>query len=422
MKRRDFISKSALSTLGTMFVPSFLKAFEQNSYQNNHNQYDLTNLGDKIIVILQLSGGNDGLNTVIPFKNDIYYQSRPKIAIQKDKILPLTDEIGLNPALLGLKKLYDEGLLGIFNGVGYPSPDRSHFRSMDIWHTASASNEYLQTGWLGRYLDAQCDTKCLPYQAIEIDDTLSLALKGEKLKALAMQDIHKFYRLTRSKSLQKINDKNIIQTRTYQQTHQQEHQHENVAYLYKTLAETVSSADYINEKTTKAVKTATNQADYPKNNFAPKLKNIAQMINAGLETRVYYAELSGFDTHAGQLNRQAKLHTDYADSVYAFVQDLKKTGNLDKTVILTFSEFGRRVVENGSGGTDHGTANNLFVIGGKLKKAGIYNPMPSLTDLNEGDLKHNIDFRSIYATVLEKQLGQKHQHILGNDFDILDFL
>lgn len=419
MKRRDFISKSALSTLGTMFIPSFLKAFEQNLYQNKNNQYDLENLNDKIVVVLQLSGGNDGLNTVIPFRNDIYYQSRPKIAIPKEKVLTLTDEIGLNPALLGLKKLYDEGLLGIFNGVGYPSPDRSHFRSMDIWHTASASDEYLRTGWLGRYLDAQCDKKCLPYQAIEIDDTLSLALKGEKLKALAMQDVQKFYRLTRSKSLQQINDKNIVQANL--QTHQQEHQHENVAYLYKTLAETVSSADYINEKTKKSTKTTNNQ-EYPKNGFAPKLKNIAQMINAGLETRVYYAELSGFDTHVGQLNRQAKLHTDYADSVYAFVQDLKKTGNLDRTVILTFSEFGRRVTENGSGGTDHGTANNLFVIGGKLKKAGILSPMPSLTDLNEGDLKHNVDFRSIYATVLEKQLGQNHQHILGKDFDMLDFL
>ncbi len=415
MKRRDFISKSALSTLGTMFVPSFLKAFEQNSYQNSHEKYDLNNLNDKIIVILQLSGGNDGLNTVIPYRNDIYYKSRPKIAISKDKILPLTDEIGLNPALLGLKKLYDEGLLGIFNGVGYPEPDRSHFRSMDIWHTASASNEYLQTGWLGRYLDTQCDTKCLPYNAIEIDDTLSLALKGEKLKALAMQDVQKFYKLTRSKSLQKTNQNQL-------QTHQHEHQHENVAYLYKTLAETVSSADYINEKTTSLKKSVNNNQDYPKNNFAPKLKNIAQMINAGLETRVYYAELTGFDTHVGQLIRQAKLHTDYADSVYAFVQDLKKTGNLDKTVILTFSEFGRRVLENGSAGTDHGTANNLFVIGGKLKKAGIYNPMPSLTDLSDGDLKHNIDFRSIYATVLDKQLGQNHQHILGNDFDMLDFL
>ena len=418
MKRRDFISKSALTTLGTMFVPSFLKAFEQNSYQNK--QYDLANLDDKIIVILQLSGGNDGLNTVIPFRNDVYYKSRPKIAIPKEKILTLTDEIGLNPALLGLKKLYDEGLLGIFNGVGYPSSDRSHFRSMDIWHTASASDEYLQTGWLGRYLDAQCDKKCLPYQAIEIDDTLSLALKGDKLKALAMQDVQKFYRLTRSKSLQKINDKNLAQMQA--QAHIQEHQHENVAYLYKTLAETVSSADYINEKTKKQQLNTSNNADYPKNNFAPKLKNIAQMINSRLETRVYYAELSGFDTHIQQNKRQEKLHTDYADSVYAFVQDLKKTGNLDKTVIMTFSEFGRRVEENGSAGTDHGTANNLFVIGGKLKKAGIYNPMPSLTDLNDGDLKHNIDFRSIYATILEKQLGQNHQHILGKGFDMLDFI
>jgi len=183
IKRREFIQLGSLATASLM-MPKFLKAFEGRP---------TVPPGNKVVVILQLSGGNDGLNTVIPVRNDIYYKSRPGIGISRAKALTLYDEVGLHPALTGFKELYDNGDLGILNNVGYPNPDRSHFRSMDIWHTASQSNEYLNTGWLGRYLDAQCKGCDKPTQAIEIDDVLSLALKGEELKGIAMKDPRRLY-------------------------------------------------------------------------------------------------------------------------------------------------------------------------------------------------------------------------------------
>ncbi|HEX5651481.1 MAG TPA: twin-arginine translocation pathway signal, partial [Chitinophagaceae bacterium] len=174
IKRKDFIQIGSLAT-ASMMLPKFLKAFESRN---------MVPIGNKVVVILQLSGGNDGLNTVIPVRNDIYYRSRPRLGIKKDKALSLTDDVGLHPALPAFKEFYDEGNLAILNNVGYPNPDRSHFRSMDIWHTASQSNEYWTNGWVGRYLDAQCNGCDKPTQAIELDDVLSLALKGQEFKGI----------------------------------------------------------------------------------------------------------------------------------------------------------------------------------------------------------------------------------------------
>src|SRR6187399_3634121 len=183
IKRREFLQVGSLATASLM-VPKFLKAFEGRN---------MVLPGNKVLVILQLSGGNDGLNTVIPYRNDIYYKSRQRIGIERSKILSLTDEAGLHPSLTGFKELYDDGSLGILNSVGYPNPDRSHFRSMDIWHSASESNEYVNTGWLGRYLDAQCKGCDKPTQAMELDDVLSMALKGEENKGLAFKDPQKLF-------------------------------------------------------------------------------------------------------------------------------------------------------------------------------------------------------------------------------------
>ncbi|MGH2552067.1 MAG: DUF1501 domain-containing protein, partial [Chitinophagaceae bacterium] len=178
IKRKEFIQIGSLAT-ASVLLPKFLKAFEANA---------MVPVGNKVVVILQLSGGNDGLNTVIPVRNDLYYKARPKLGIEKTTSLLLTDEVGLHPALTGFKDLYDDGSLGILNGVGYPNPDRSHFRSMDIWQTASQSNEYLTSGWVGRYLDAQCQGCDKPTQAIEIDDMLSLSMKGNHLNGIAVKD------------------------------------------------------------------------------------------------------------------------------------------------------------------------------------------------------------------------------------------
>lgn len=400
--RRKFLRQSTLATAGTMLIPSFLTAFE------GHGTLQATS--GKKLVIIQLSGGNDGLNTVIPYQNDIYYRVRPSLAITQKEVLKLNDELGFNPALSGLRSLYDDGLVSIINSVGYPNPDRSHFRSMDIWQTGSSANEYWQSGWVGRLLDAQCNNDCKQaHLAIEVDDTLSLALKGKHIKGLATQDPKKLYRATQDKGLRHLaqNYPNLVD----------DHDHE-VAYLYKTMAETFSSADYVYDKS----QSFRSSQNYPQNKLGKNLKTIAELIISGSNTQVYYASFSGFDTHANQKNAHARLLQNYSEAVTAFTKDLKQNGFLDDTLIMTFSEFGRRVSQNASNGTDHGTANNLFLIGGKLKQAGVYNTAPNLQDLDNGDLKYQVDFRKVYATILENWMGANSSSILTQKFNKLPII
>lgn len=394
------MQKSLFAAVGTSLIPSFLKEFEMSFLGKN------TLTGKKLIVV-QFSGGNDGLNTVVPVRNDLYYKARPVIAIPKSEALMLNTELGLNPVMKGLKSIYDEGYLTVINNVGYPNPNRSHFRSMDIWHSASDSNQYLSSGWIGRYLDAQCNgTDCkVAYEAIEVDDTLGLALKGEKSKGLALQNPQKLYKATQTKEFK-------ILTST-------ENEHpmgSNASYLYKTLSETVSSASYIYEKT----KMYQSKEAYPQSDLGKRLKTIAEMICSGLETNVFYVSMGSFDTHVNQKQQQEKLLQDYSEAMAVFIKDLKNNNRFDDTLIMTFSEFGRRVSQNASNGTDHGTASNLFLISGKPKKAGVFNESPNLSDLDEGDLKFSIDFRDIYASILRNHLQTDPKLILGKNYKGLD--
>ncbi|SDR92401.1 Uncharacterized conserved protein, DUF1501 family [Mucilaginibacter mallensis] len=396
MKRRSFIKSSAIVS-GAFLMPAFLKPLEAMAMS------ELS--GYKNLVIIQLSGGNDGLNTIIPYGNDIYYQKRNTIAINKTDILTLNDMQGLNPNLSALKEIYDQGWMNIINSVGYPNPDRSHFRSMDIWQTGSDANQFLTTGWIGRYLDSNCQNS---YSAIEVDDTLSLAMKGAKMKGIAVQDPNKLYQTTREPFF-----KDLVHDHNNADLNE-----DNLGYLYKTMIETYSSADYI-QNTSKTYKVT---ADYPATPFANQLKTVSKFINSGLKTRVYYVSLSGFDTHVGQQNQQGRQLKIYGDGVAAFIKDLKQSGKLDDTLVMTFSEFGRRVEQNASNGTDHGTANNILIYGGKLKKPGIYNEAPDLATLDNGDLKYQIDFRDVYATLLDKWLNVNNSQILTHNFAGLDFV
>ncbi|UFH56245.1 DUF1501 domain-containing protein [Spirosoma sp. KNUC1025] len=398
MNRRNFLKQSALTTAGTMLIPHFLKAYELQTFGQ-----EVPPTG-KILVIVQLSGGNDGLNTVVPYRNDIYYRERPTIAIRPEKVLPLTDEVGLHPAMQPLKALYDEGLVTVINNVGYPNPDRSHFRSMDIWQTASDSDQYAHTGWVGRYLDAACSGEAQqPFRTIEVDDTLSLAMKGNELNGLAVLDPRKLYNQTRSglvTGLSKVHD-------------EPGHQPESVAYLYKTLAEMVSSADFVYEK----VKVYKSAATYPANELGNRLRIVSQLIQSGVSTSVYYVSITGFDTHINQLGQQERLLKQYAEAVAAFMADLKTTDRQNDVLLMTFSEFGRRVKQNASNGTDHGTANNVFLIGGGLPSKRVLNEAPNLTKLTDGDLTYSVDFRQIYATLLHDYLGADDVAILGRKFE-----
>lgn len=397
IKRREFIQVGSLAT-ANLFVPKFLKAFETGK---------AVPPGNKVVVVLQLSGGNDGLNTVIPIRNDIYYKSRPKLRIERTKALSVTDEVGLHPELTAFADAFHNGDLGILNSVGYPNPDRSHFRSMDIWQTASASNEYITSGWIGRYLDAQCNGCGKPTQALEIDDLLSLALKGNEMNGLAFKDPKRLFGTSNEKFFKDISSH-----------HSDHHDEQPVDYLYKTMAETLSSADYIFKQS----KVRPSTAQYPNTNLGKDLQTIASLIYSDINTKVYYVSLGSFDTHVNQQQQQQRLFKEMNDAVGAFVKDLKANNRFNDVLLFTFSEFGRRVSQNASGGTDHGTANSMFLIGGGLKEKGMINGLPDLTDLDQGDLKYKIDFKNVYATILNQWLNADDEKILGKKFDQLKFI
>ncbi|QEC41823.1 DUF1501 domain-containing protein [Pseudobacter ginsenosidimutans] len=397
LKRKEFLQIGSLAT-ASMMLPKFMKAFEAPH---------LVPPGNKVLVILQLSGGNDGLNTVIPVRNDIYYKVRPKLGIAPDNALRLTDDAALHPALTGMKELYDNGHLGILNNVGYPNPDRSHFRSMDIWHSASDSDKYVYTGWLGRYLDAQCKGCDKPTQALELDDMLSMAMKGEHIKGLAMKDPRRLFNTSNEKFFREV-----------VKNHQDEHGEQTVDYLYKTMAETMSSADYI-FKQSRIHPTST---VYPSTDIGNSLKTIASLIFSDINTKVYYLSLGSFDTHVGQDGQQRRLFTEMNAAISAFVKDMQQNNRFQDVMLMTFSEFGRRVAQNASGGTDHGTANNMFFVSGALKQKGLLNELPDLSNLKNGDLQYSVDFKNVYATLLNKWLGADDRQILGRELSYLDFV
>ena len=387
MKRRTFLKNTSLAS-AAFWAPSFLQRLPGET-------------NGKILIVVQLSGGNDGLNTIVPYRNDKYYALRPDIAIRETEVIRVTDELGFNPSMTDLQYLYDEGWLSIVNNVGYPNPNRSHFRSMDIWQSASDSREYLTTGWLGRYLDSQCAGCELPHHALEFGQGLSLALKGEQRRGFAINDLQQMERTSKNPLLQYLG----------QQT-PHTHEHETVSYLYKTLLDTQSSTAYLLEQTG-GWRTRTT---FPATPFGRDLRQVVELILAGNNSKVYYVSLGGFDTHANQNGPQGRLLSIYAEGMKALAEELRSHGLWQDTLVMTFSEFGRRVAQNGSRGTDHGAASNLYLLGGSLRQAGFYNGAPQLDDLDEGDLKYEVDFRQVYAHVLSAWLEAPAREILGYEF------
>ncbi len=382
MDRRRFLRSTSLVSTA-LLMPRFLHAIPNRPGGKG-----------RILVVVQLTGGNDGANTVVPYRNDIYYRERPVLAIGKDKVLPLTDELGLHPAMAGVRELYDQGLVTIINGVGYPQPDRSHFRSMDIWQTASGSDEYLGTGWLGRYLDL---SGAPPHGVIEFGGSLSLANKGKRMKAIALNEPARFHATTREPYFAAL----------AQEQHQQEHV--QLGYLYRTMAETYRSAGYIHE----TLRPQTSTAIWPKHELARQLRQVSSFIRSGMETSVYYTSADGFDTHVNQAARHENQLGAVSSSLAAFMTDMKQAGRGEEVLVMVFSEFGRRLKQNASNGTDHGTASNVFLLGGGLRTPGMYNEPTSLTALDDnGDLIHSVDFRSIYAMLVQDWLGMRTEGIV----------
>ena len=431
--RRKFLRTSMLGAAATWTLPVFLERtfFALDALAANALTQSVTGKDDTILVVLQLAGGNDGLNTIVPYADDAYHRVRPKLALLPDKTLKLDSQIGLNPRLTALNSLYDSGQLAIVQGVGYPNPNRSHFRSTEIWQTASDANQVESEGWLGRYFD-NCCSGAAPTVGVAISEqspqafsaknpigvTLSRpeqfrwkASMGADGKPLTEEEA--FYRQLIGGAEEKPNlaaDGNSISSLPGK-IH-------NDATTEDFLRRTALDAQLSSDKILAIARKYKSNVPYPQSPLGASLNLIGRMIAGGLATRVYYASQGGFDTHAGQIGSHDRLMIVVNDAIAAFVADLKQQGNFERVLLMTFSEFGRRVAENANNGTDHGTAAPMFLLGGRVKP-GRFGKQPSLTDLDNGDLKFNIDFRSVYASVLDNWLRAPSQLVLGRKFSTL---
>lgn len=361
----------------------------------------------KKLVVIQLSGGNDGLNTIVPYRNDVYYKSRTQLAINKKETFLINDELGFNKAFEGIHNLFNEGYVGVVNAMGYPNPNRSHFKSLDVWHSAGDSKKPLNTGWIGRFLDANCKDDKNRIFAVGLDDLLKLALKGEEEHGLAFENIDLLYKQLQTKSIK----------RTVKRFENRgPFENDNLDFIYSTILNGCASVGHIN---TKLKSSKISLSNFPKTTIGNELKSVANFILSDIETKIFYITHGSFDTHANQAGRQEKLLKQLSDAVYAFANTLKKHHKFEDCCIMIFSEFGRRVAENGSSGTDHGQGNSLYIINGNLKNAGMLNAYPDLLALDKGDVPYQIDFRSVYATILEDWFGCDSETVLHHCFEKL---
>ncbi len=394
--RRSFLKGAALVAASSSFAPSFLARTAHAALSGNNR-----------LVVIQLSGGNDGVNTVIPYGTPQYAQSRPTLAIPQDQLLPLDANVGLHPNLAKLKALYDQKAVAVIQGVGYPNPNRSHFQSMQIWQTSSPDSS-LQTGWLGRYDEAN--------------------LPGQRLGALNFGALLPRTFWTEHTVVPSIGNLNEYQFMTDPRAREDSQaQIDTINKIFNTpIGRDVP--DFFRQAAVDAFQTAADlksavngtkaTAQYPTTPLGRQLQLVGQLIGSSLGTRIYYVSLGGFDTHSGEKRVHDTLMKTLDDGLDAFVKDLQAQGNFASTTVMTFSEFGRRVRENGSGGTDHGTAEPMFVLGGSVN-GGLYGAYPSMSDLDVGDLKFTTDFRSVYSSLVGDWLGADPAPVVGGSFSRL---
>lgn len=377
MNRRSFLSLTGTFTGGALLLPDFLFAYGAQS-----------NLivGEQCLVFIQLNGGNDGLNTFIPIEDDAYFYNRPKIALSKDDVIGKNKGMAWHPALKGLAQIQQNGDLTVIQNVGYPEPNRSHFRSQEIWQTATASNKYENNGWLGRYLDFQCNEHT-PTAGINLDSIDNLALKGEEPNAITVKDPNRFKSRTEETDQVKLSDNPQLD-------------------FVRKIANSVTEGS---EEIQKALAKSKQEITYPKTGLSKNLEWIARLIKGNLNSKVYYTSLGGFDTHDNQLAIHKNKLTEWNDALFSFYSDIKTADMLQNVTIVVFSEFGRRVKDNGNG-TDHGTAAPMFIIGGNTKGK-IIGRNPDLINLDHGDLQFETDFRSVYASLLQEKLQFDYRKI-----------
>jgi uncharacterized protein (DUF1501 family) len=392
LSRRSFLHSSTLIALAPT-VPGFLLRTARATRPERDG---------RILVVLQLEGGNDGINTVVPFGDQGYAKHRKLLRLPKEGLLKVSEGIGLHPSLIGFGKLLESSRLAIVPGVGYPNPNRSHFESMAIWHTARLDPEERRgLGWLGRSLDGVGRQPKSPDCVFVGGGEVPAALRGRRSIAAALTRPEDFLLAPQVKATPSPDASP---------------KEDLAAFVRRAALDAYSTADRMAD----VVHGGDDRAAYPASELAGQLRLIARLIKAGIGTRVYYARQSGYDTHSAQLGTHAGLLTELSGAVLALLDDLAAAKLADRVLVLAFSEFGRTVQENGSAGTDHGTAGPVFLAGAGVKP-GLAGTMPSLVELDpkHGDLKMSTDFRQVYATVLEDWLGLPAKSALAGSFERL---
>jgi uncharacterized protein (DUF1501 family) len=415
--RRTFISQSlGVAVLGGSLPLALVRAAAAQPLPSLGSNVDPRN----VLVVIQMSGGNDGLNTIVPYSDDAYHRVRPVIRIDETNVLKLNERIGLNPTMAPLLELFKEGRVAIVQGVGYPNPNRSHFEATQIWETASPDRP-MTNGWLGRYLDRispRRDTEhggagsapAIDFTAIALGDQVPTALLSQSVDVPAVGGLSSFVYAGGGDAASKRSAGVLFDgARPGQSPY--------LALIEETARAAFYGGDILRQRTAGYKPMAT----YPKDSLSSQLALAAQIIGSNLGTRIIFVSIGSFDTHSDQVGQQNRLLGYLAGGLSAFYKDLAAHGNADRVLAMTFSEFGRRVQQNASNGTDHGTAMPLFVVGGRVK-GGVYGDHPSLEDLDNGDLKYHIDFRSVYATVLRDWLGRNPGDVIAGSFATLPFV
>jgi uncharacterized protein (DUF1501 family) len=405
MKRRNFLL-TAGSGLAVIANPEhiFARALAQAPLPG------LPGSENRCLVVINLYGGNDGLNCVVPHGDDRYYRLRPGLAIDRNDVLAIDANVGLNPSMRSLRALYDKGMVAIVQGVGYPNPDHSHFRSTEIWQTA-APERYEHTGWLGRYFDEMDASGENLFRGVAVSKVLPEVLVSERTDIPAIPGLGEYSMMA---------DRNAAARDAFARQARDRSLPFASPYLAHVM-EIEGDAQRSSEELPRLVAGYTTQAAYPATALGRSLALAAQIVGSNLGTKAIYVEHGSFDTHVNQKATQNALLLQFSDAIAAFYGDLAAHGNEGRVLTLTFSEFGRRIEENGSRGTDHGEASPLFLIGGGVR-GGLYGAAPDLASTNMGNVRYAVDFRSVYATVLERWLGRPSATVLGGDFRQLPVL
>jgi uncharacterized protein (DUF1501 family) len=361
---------------------------------------------ERILVVIELSGGNDGLNTVVPYGDASYYRARPNLAIKERDAIKIADGFGFHPSMVGFERLYKDGVLAVVHGCGYDHPSLSHFSSMGFWHTG-IPNGGESLGWLGRLADEGYDAATRNV-IVNVGSAQSLAVRSRRHSPLVFDDPARFRREGTGEELQVLAGLSNMRETT----------NSTLEFLAATAHNATDSSDFVRQASASYRTTV----DYGTGGgLAANLQKVAALIAAGMPTRIYYVSYAGnsFDTHVQQADLHSRLLMYTADAIRGFTEDVKRIGRGDDVAVMTFTEFGRRVEENGSLGTDHGTATPMFIVG-KGVKGGMYGQHPSLTDLDDGNLKMTTDFRRVYATMIKEWLGYDDtQLVLKGRFDPL---